>query len=267
MQGDSSLPSTRLTKSDSLSHECTATVALAAQAVVSRAIFEGVDTTESSAEPRDIFENPKNHAAATASILTFAANKANFLPTEQAPKSLGSALNDFVRKVSTFPGFLTEGEVNDELLLNGSLDQFEEIIHSRLHDSFVTSSLRDLVPNYIEDESLTNWVLSLIVLSKPKHSDGVHIKLVRVSLTISRDEDGTANLPKQTASLIVSSFLVHSRVLSDNADRFAQTVPVHRVNNFIKFFASSNDDVIDHESVSCFTHRQERPRGQAILSW
>ncbi|KAG0298900.1 hypothetical protein BGZ96_004207 [Linnemannia gamsii] len=250
---------------------CSASIALAAHAVVSGAIFDGVDTTDRSAEGCKIFQNPENHAAAAASILTYSASNANFRPADQPPKSLSSALDAFVKKASTFPGFKAKGETKGKLSLDGSFTQFEEAVRDELDCPLTARALRDLIPGYIEDKSLTDWTLSLVVLSKQKHTNEVNIKLARVSMTISREKSRTAYIPKQTASLVVMNFQVNSGVLISNADRFAEMMPLYRVHRFIDFFNSpkvvSDDEVIVHDSLSCFMQQQHQPQEQAILSW
>ncbi|KAF9119863.1 hypothetical protein BGX30_003573, partial [Mortierella sp. GBA39] len=141
---------------------CSATAVMAANAVVSGAIFEGYDTTDQSASNTDIFKDVTNHAAAAASILVFSANSANFHPASQEPKALGQNLDQFVSKASTFPGFLSTQIIDQNLALNGSLTQFEKIIREHLNNPLTARAFRDLIPGYIQDKSLTEWILSLI---------------------------------------------------------------------------------------------------------
>jgi hypothetical protein len=233
-----------------------------------------MDTTDPSAEGAMIFENPENHAAAAASILTYAASNANFRPAEQPPKSLGSALDAFVRRTCSFEGFMSRGESDDnKLRLDGSLTQFEEAIRDQLDDPLTARGLRDLIPGYIQDKSLKDWTMSLVVLSKPEDSNKVNIKLARVSLTLSRDKKGTAYIPKQTASLMVTNLQVIPSVLAANAERFAEMMPIYKVHDFIDFFASpkvpedDDEEEIFGEFVTCSTRRQQQAHRQNVLSW
>ncbi|KAG9065013.1 hypothetical protein KI688_002332 [Linnemannia hyalina] len=250
---------------------CSATAAMAASAVVSGAIFDGYDTTDQSASPVDIYSNPENHAAAAASILIFSANAVNFHPASQEPKALGQNLDPFVTKASTFPGFLTAQVTDQNLALNGSLTQFEKVIREKLNDPLTARAFRDLVPGYIQDESLKEWILSLIVLSKPEDSDTVNVRLTRVSLIIHSDNTQTAFIPEQTARIIVADHKVLTNVLVANADRFASSIPVYKVRDFIDFFASpkvpSEDDQIQHGSASCTKKRPIFKNQQTVMSW
>jgi hypothetical protein len=225
-----------------------------------------MDTTNPRAKGTEIWENPANHAAAAASILTYSASNADFRPAEQPPKALGSNLAAFMKKASTFPGFREKGENDHKLRLDGSFSQFEETIRHHLDDAITARGLRDLIPGYIQDKSLKEWVLSLVVLSKPENSDKVNIKLARICLTMSRDKSGTAYMEKQTASLKVSNLQVNSNFLAEHAEKFANQIPVYMVHDFIDFFASpkvpdEDNDMIFGDSDSCSKRRQ------TILSW
>ncbi|KAF9341396.1 hypothetical protein BGZ91_008771 [Linnemannia elongata] len=250
---------------------CSATAAMAATAVVSGAIFVGEDTTEYTDSPADIFRVPENHAAAAASILVYSANSANFHPASQEPKALGQNLIPFVTKASTFPGFLSTRIRDDNLALNGSLTQFEKVIREKLNDPLVARALRDLVPGYINDHSLTEWDLSLVVVTKPENSNTVTITFARVTLTIHSDKTQTAYIPEQTARLIVSEHKVLENVLIVNADRFATSIPVYKVRDFIDFFASPKVPLeskeTQHGSTSCTKNQPIFKDRQTVMSW
>ncbi|KAG0298901.1 hypothetical protein BGZ96_004208 [Linnemannia gamsii] len=226
---------------------CSATVALAARAVVSGAIFEGVDTTKSSATPHEIYQFPENHAAAAASILTFSANAVNFHPTEQPPKNLVPTLDEFVKKASTFPGLLSTSASDVSISLNGSFTQFEQAIREESGNPLIARAFRDLIPGYNEDKSLTDWTLSLVVISKPEGSDEVAVKFSGVSLTISTDKTHTTYIPKQSTRLILASYKVRGDYLAGNAGKLVNMIQITKVRDFIDFFASPK--VIDSERV------------------
>ncbi|KAF8942491.1 hypothetical protein BGZ47_006421 [Haplosporangium gracile] len=84
---------------------CSATAAMAANAVISGAILVGEDITNYSVDAAEIFRDPNNHASAAASILIYSAKSTDFSPATGEPKSLGHTLDAFVHKVATFPGF------------------------------------------------------------------------------------------------------------------------------------------------------------------
>lgn len=239
---------------------------MAAHAIVSGAIFEGVDTTDYSATPYEIYENPKNYAAAAASVLTYSANEVKFRPTEQPPKNLVPTLDEFVKKASAFPGFLSTTASDVAISPNGSFTQFEQIIRDQLDDSLTARAFRDLIPGYIKDKSLTDWTLSLVVLSKPEGSNEVTVKFSRVSLTISTDKTHTTYIPKQSTRLIVASYKIRDEFLAGNADKLAKMIDITKVRDFVDFFASpkviiAENGVVGQGSVSCFENQQ------SVMSW
>ncbi|KAG9065009.1 hypothetical protein KI688_002328 [Linnemannia hyalina] len=249
---------------------CSATAVMAANAVVSGAIFVGKDTSDPSASPVDVYWDPSNHAAAAASVVVFAANSVDFHPSSQEPKALGQNLDGFTRKVATFPGFSLTNNQQYSLQLDGSLTQFEKTIDEQLDDPNTARALRDLIPENFEDQSLTDWVLSLIVVTKPDGSDTVTIQSVQVSLIILSDGN-TATIPRQSARLSISNFQVITSVFVSNADRFADRVGVTTVSDFIKFFTSPKDflrsDQAQRGFTSCLRSRMTFKDRQAILSW
>lgn len=248
-----------------------ATAAMAAKAVVSGAIFGGYDTTNYEQNPVQIFDRYENHAAATASILVFSAKSADFYPATQEPKSLIKNLDSFVEKASTFPGFLVQYSREQNLALDGSLFQFEEVIRNEIKDPLVARGFRDLVPGYIQDPSLKDWTLNLVVLSKPEDTDTVNLILARVSLSIHSDKTQSAYIPKQDATIILTTFKVNSALLADNASSLAQRISIVSVHDFIAYFASPKvpfeDKQIQSGSTSCSQNRPLFKNRQTVMSW
>ncbi|KAG0066579.1 hypothetical protein BGZ89_007123 [Linnemannia elongata] len=244
-----------------------ATAAMAADAVVSGAIFVGKDTSDPSADPLEVYRNPSNHATATSSVLVFAANTVNFNPASQEPKALIQNLDQFVRKVDTFPAFTLTQSEQFSLELDGSLTQFEKTISEQLEDPDTARALRDLVPDNVQDPSLTDWILSLVVVAKSEDSDDISVKLARVYLTISSD----ATIPKQSARLSVSGYKVNDFLFVSNAETFAGRISTTRVPDFIDYFTSPKGFTRAEHGyrgpTSCFKNRKSFKDQQALLSW
>ncbi|KAK3840295.1 MAG: hypothetical protein JOS17DRAFT_726664 [Linnemannia elongata] len=237
---------------------CSVTAAMAASAVISGALFVGKDTTDPSASPIEVFRDPRNHATAAASALVYAGNYVNFRPSSQKPKALSPYLEPFVRKVTASPGFVLMRNTQFSLKLDGSLTQFEKTISDQLEDPYYARALRDLVPDNIQDQLLTDWTLSLVVVNKPEGSDTVDVKLARLYLTISSDGN-TATIPEQTAQLTVSDHQVATSMFVANAEMLADLIQITKGPNFVDFFTSPKS--FSHGSTSCFQNRQ------AILPW
>ncbi|GJJ71077.1 hypothetical protein EMPS_03427 [Entomortierella parvispora] len=206
------------------------------------AIFVGENTADESATPLEIFQDSKNHATAVSSVLVFSAQSAYFQPASQPPKSLALNFNNFIKKTSTFPGFLLEFNEQGILLLNGSFTQFEEAIRESgpadPHQALVARSLRDMIPGYIVNEDVDEWILSLIVIDKPKDDDTVKFSLITVTLSIGADKSGTAYIPRQSARLGTSVFKVIDGVLVENAEKLSNMISITKVRDALEFFAS-----------------------------
>ncbi|KAK5820924.1 hypothetical protein F5H01DRAFT_404442 [Linnemannia elongata] len=242
---------------------------MAADAVVSGAIFVGKDTSDPSASPVEVFTNPSNHAAAAFSVLVFAANSAKFNPASQEPKALIQNLNLFVRKIDTFPGFTLTQSEQFSLELDGSLTQFEKTISEQLGDSDTARALRNLAPDNAQDPSLRDWVLSLVVITQSEDA-GINLKLARVYLTISSDDDA-ATTPEQTAQLYVSAYQVITPVFVADAETLASRIKITKDPDFINYFTFPKDftraEPGHRGPTSCFKNRQLFKNQQAFLSW
>ncbi|KAF9162496.1 hypothetical protein DFQ26_003518 [Actinomortierella ambigua] len=222
---------------------CTALVVMAnsaSNAVASGAVFVGEDTTDPEASPVSIYKNPENHATAAASILVYSAKITDFTPSSLPPKSLVASLDSFLAKASSFPGFLLESNKQGKLPLNGSLIQLEQIVReeSTSHGALIGRSMRDLVPGYIPDETLTQWILNLIVIEKPRGSDDVKFHLIWMTLEIKTDKGHNAVIPEQSAKLNSSTLRIQKAYLEQYADRLVGLAGVTRARDAIDFFAS-----------------------------
>ncbi|GJJ72047.1 hypothetical protein EMPS_04404 [Entomortierella parvispora] len=240
--------------------------------VASGAVFDGEDTTDGSASPVDIFQDPANHASAAASILVFSANSVNFHPSQQSPKSLGSSLGKFVDKVVKFPGFIPTYTDRAFISLDGSLAQFEEVIRESYPGSsderLVARSLRDLIPGRSTEDDGDDWTLSLVVIDKPEGGDNVEVQLISVVLSIDIDKSGSVSIPKQRAKLNTYILTVNGSLLRKNSIQLSEKVPIVSVPGALGFFASRREE-LEEAATSC--HQESvlfMDQGQrALLNW
>ncbi|GJJ71075.1 hypothetical protein EMPS_03425 [Entomortierella parvispora] len=257
---------------------CSAAVVLARtknQAVVSSAIFVGDNTADESATPLKIFQDSKNHATAVSSVLVFSADSANFHPASQPPKSLVLNFNNFIQKASTFPGFFLEFSEQGSLPLNGSFTQFEKAIResgpAEPHQALVARSLRDMIPGYIVNEDVDEWILNLIVIDKPKGDDTVKFSMIRVDLSIDADKSGTTFIPEQSARLSSTIFRANKDQLVRNAETLSQMIPITKVRDALDFFASPKVESVDQDFTATPCHKKQVAfvnQGQrALYNW
>ncbi|KAG0203884.1 hypothetical protein BGX28_003984 [Mortierella sp. GBA30] len=210
-------------------------------AIVAGALFVGKDTTSAGASPADIFRDPENHAAAAASILMFSASSAKYHPSEQNSPSLLQGYSGFTSKAKTFPGFIQTTIFQKGVHLNGSFTQLEKEIRENYDSSdaaLIARSLRDLIPGFVQDKSLVEWLLSLMIISKPDGADTVTVKFVELLFKISSDKSHTTYIPEQTATLSNTELNIIPSTLSTNADQFGKKVPIVQVPAFVQYFTS-----------------------------
>ncbi|KAF9153023.1 hypothetical protein DFQ26_000701, partial [Actinomortierella ambigua] len=93
-----------------------------------------------------LFADPCNHPDAVGTILTFTAKQANFFPS-QGLVGQTEHFNNYIAKVSTFPGFMLTFD--------------EPICHELTHDS-ITRMIDDIVKSY---DGVANVDISKIVKS------------------------------------------------------------------------------------------------------
>ncbi|KAF9088127.1 hypothetical protein BGX23_007603, partial [Mortierella sp. AD031] len=198
-------------------------------AIVSGALFVGEDTTNPDASNTNIYKNPENHAAAAASVLEYSAVNTNYRPSEQGHSSLLSTFEAFQQKATSFPGFIPTIQSGSDVFLNHSLIGLEKAVQDAYPSTdaaLIARGLRDLFPGSVEDQSLKEWILSLLVIRKPEGSDTVTIKFVQLALTIEFDKTHTAHIPEQDARLSNYELQVNPSVFALNADRFAEVIKV-----------------------------------------
>jgi len=224
---------------------CSAAIVLAKNrpdAIVSGAIFAGKDTTENNAHKTDIFRDPRNHATAAASILVYGAKSANFNPSNQDQKTLVSHFDGFEHKVNNFPGFTESATLESRISIDSTLLGLEHAIH-REYDNpdgrLVARGIRDLVPGEIRDRDMKEWLLSLVVVSKPRGTNHVTVKLVQLCLKLeSEGNNGMTRIPKQNADLKIAEYRVDADVLEKHSKKFAETMHVKWIPEYIAYFAS-----------------------------
>ncbi|KAF9356593.1 hypothetical protein BGX26_005052 [Mortierella sp. AD094] len=181
-------------------------------ALVSGALFEGVNTADPDANRTSLFKDFKNHADAVASILIYGAKETSFDPSEKI-HTQPEAYFDFLQRAASFPAFFyryTEDKEH-ELHLNGDPEQLLDQIADHYYrqedyvyinelngdsDSYssdgmkqkkknIREAFRKLVPKTVENKHWKQWVLSLVTIQKPADSDEVTFDLAQVRLTIS----------------------------------------------------------------------------------
>ncbi|KAG0260875.1 hypothetical protein DFQ27_003288 [Actinomortierella ambigua] len=225
---------------------CSAVAVMARQttrAIASGAIFVGQDTTDPNASPVNIFKHPGNHAAAVSSVVAFSAKRESFTPAVAPAKSLEVPLQNFLRRVSTFPGFLLTRQELSSDKISGSLIQFEKVVRDSAykHGALIGRGMRDLVPGYIPDKSMDQWILNLVVIDKAANSDVVELQLLYVALEIKTDDHHSAIIPEQQIRINRSILEVNQSYLTQYADSLVEKISIAMVRDTIDLLASPKD--------------------------
>ncbi|KAI9241285.1 MAG: hypothetical protein BYD32DRAFT_406407 [Podila humilis] len=225
-------------------------------AVASSALFFGEDTTES-LDPLKIFKDPINHATAASSVLAFSAELAGFKPSEKSAESLTDTQPEFIKKVTSFPGFILVSSSESggvQLKDHTTAEEFENMIRNLLdvdHSRKIAFKLAELLPldlDYEEATRLKNWILSLVVIDKPMGSDKVSIQLVSMELSIAFDKEPKtcsgltptpeAYIPEQGVKIFFSKLDVNPEFLAVNAQYLADKLPIVDVERMIALLTS-----------------------------
>ncbi|KAF9168963.1 hypothetical protein BGX21_011014 [Mortierella sp. AD011] len=201
-------------------------------ALVSGALFEGVNTADPDANRTSVFKDFKNHADAVASILIYSAKETSFDPSEKI-HTRPEAYFDFLQKAASFPAFFYRGpeDREHELRLNGDPEQLLDQIadHYYRQEDFICDSeingysggcigegmkkkkkeyireaFRKLIPKTVENKHWKQWVLSLVTIQKPLSSDKVTFDLAQVRLTISTVHDSIGGRKNSCCSKSIS---------------------------------------------------------------
>ncbi|KAF8939601.1 hypothetical protein BGZ58_009207 [Dissophora ornata] len=252
-------------------------------ALVSGALFDGVNTAAPDADGISVFKDFRNHADAVASILLYSAKETAFYPSSACGvHTQPEAFFNYLQKATSFPAFRYLGVEDEQYMLelrNGGseqlLDQIAEKYYGRegvrvsrkLETDNAAREIREafrkLVPKSIEDPGWRRWVLSLVTIYKPKDSDEITFDLAHVRLTISRDAvTGEAVIDPQVASLTKSSYLVMGRYISFYSDEIANFIEKATVNVFLRAMTTCNKEEEERETEVKFKPQRCKTRGE-----
>ncbi|KAF9098627.1 hypothetical protein BGX23_005693 [Mortierella sp. AD031] len=220
------------------------------------AFFEGINTSDPAATPLQVFKDPKNHVDATSSILSFAANRADFHPCTQNPIELAKHFNAFIQAISTFPGFfLTYNEQSSSFQTSTNIDIMIADIKSA-YEGVVSVEIQKII------DSISRMANNVISQS---HSDGSRVMFVQLGVTRANDNDITISIfyttlhmrkdmsgkrtyTDQSYTINRMVFKVQNSVLVANADFFAQRIPKVTMDEWLRPLNCPDDSKIK----SCF---------------
>jgi len=129
-------------------------------ALVSGALFNGIDTTRPGNQGLSIFSDSRNHPSAVASILLYLANKSRFTPKRSKNGVIrdGTSYRSFARQSVTFPAFVKRYQSYVELELHTGgreelAEKIEEWYEAQMADPRqIGMAFQNLVPKYIDSD-------------------------------------------------------------------------------------------------------------------
>ncbi|KAF9989316.1 hypothetical protein BGZ75_006744 [Mortierella antarctica] len=219
-------------------------------ALYSRAIFLGKDTTDPLRLNIDTFKEPRNHPAAVASIILQVASQVNFKPDED--KTLVLDPEVFARfefellQLSAFE--LVESKVVS-LELTGNSKQFAcEVFKkypSTADPALIAEALQRLVPTSLTDASWQDILLSLVLLQKADDSDEISVDVASIAMVIVLKEalkegesSGSAVIAQQKATLTWKRLRVVANELVEHAEVWDRTIYPYDVTDFLQKLTS-----------------------------
>ncbi|KAF9363840.1 hypothetical protein BGX34_003173 [Mortierella sp. NVP85] len=231
-------------------------------ALVSGALFEGVNTASPDADAISVFKDYKNHADAVASILLTKAKESDFDPHDGI-HTFPETYFSFLENAASFPAFYHQGREDEQYALrlkggdNGQLldeiaDKYLQKPPSSSLPSYrdsadrgekkeserglrIRQAFRELIPVTVEKAEWKDWALSLVTIQKPLGSDNITFELAHVRLSISRDDrTGRAVIGPQEATLVKSSYSVMGRYISFYSNEIAKFIEKATVDEFLR---------------------------------
>ncbi|KAF9979016.1 hypothetical protein BGZ73_007117 [Actinomortierella ambigua] len=254
-----------------------AALAFASDALVSRGIFAGTDSSDPRASGVDVFDNPKNHPAAAASILRALAKEADYWPNEQSAAKMQTTFGAFQKKVAAFNGLFRIGFDEQTFTASDKDDLYNEVEASYpfAESEAVALAVYDMVPKKNRDQDLKNWDLTVAMISKleePERGAEVVVTLVEVRVALETSQRGRVHFPKQEVTMITQRFGVLASTLEYNAQRYADKYPTINIDKFTIFMTSPEEPVTGvfqapPASCSMQSRMAYRSRNNPDLDW
>ncbi|KAF9951286.1 hypothetical protein BGZ72_007183 [Mortierella alpina] len=221
-------------------------------ALYSRAVFLGKDTTDSMRLSIDTFKEPRNHPAAVASIVLHVASQVNFKPEESAIVADPQVFAHFESKLLQVSAFELVETHAGPLELTGDSKQFAcEVFKkypSTADPALIAESFQQLVPSSLTDASSQDILLSLVIIQKADDSDEISVDVASVSLAIVLKEppkegesSGPAVIAQQHATLTWKRLRLMADDLTEHAKDWDERVYPYDVTDFLQKLTTARD--------------------------
>lgn len=207
----------------------------------------------------DLWKNPANHADAAATVLTYSGKQVDFIPSlglaNQADK-----FNAYVRKISTFPGFVIENsQETGENVTSQNVDTMIGQIKNA-YVGFATADLNGIVDsieamaNSILNKSTTDSDKSLFsqdTISKTNNS--TYITVFYATLHMHLDQQGKKTYIQQSYRIFRTLIRVNTTYLVTFADKLNSMIGDGDLDEWGKQASSPTGN-----KLSCFEKEHKR---------
>ncbi|KAF9966830.1 hypothetical protein BGZ70_001108 [Mortierella alpina] len=215
-------------------------------ALYSRAVFLGKDTTDPLRLNIDTFKEPRNHPAAVASIILHVASQVDFKPDEDSALVLDpKVFARFESKLLQLSVFeLVESQLST-LELTGNSNQFACEVFKKYPSTadpvLIAEALQQLVPTFLTDASRQDILLSLVIVQKADDSDEISVDVASIAMVIVMKEplkegesSGPAEIAQQKATLTWKRLRVVADELVAHAEDWDEQVYPYDVADFLR---------------------------------
>ncbi|KAF9161348.1 hypothetical protein DFQ26_004645 [Actinomortierella ambigua] len=201
----------------------TASVAFAFDAVISKGLWIGTDSTKPGASLEEIFANRRNHVTAVSTILQMYTLLSKKLKRPRA-----------------------------KVFVSGELDELQAAIRQEYKHQdreLVALNLASSIPTKSRNLVGTQFVLfSLVEIFKPRTQEAVHVRLIELPLGLRIDK-GNVRLYTQDARLTTLTFEFKTKWVKGHAQEIASSylgLPI-TVKEFVRIFTTSVEDENEDE--------------------
>jgi len=186
------------------------------------------DVAPKGAKGVELFRNPDNHADAAATVMTYSGTKANFIPA-RGLKDQAAQFNDYVKRISTFPGFFIEhSEETGQQVTSENIDLMIEQIKNA-YVGFAAADLNGIIQSV---NSMANSILNKsseesdkAIFSQDtinKSSNTNYITIFFATLDMKKDKHGKKTYVSQTYRIFRTLIRVNTTYLVTFAEELAQ---------------------------------------------
>ncbi|KAG0263042.1 hypothetical protein DFQ27_001974 [Actinomortierella ambigua] len=230
----------------------TASMAFAFDAVISKGLWIGTDSTNPGASLEEIFAHRRNHVTAVSTILQMYSLNSDFIPWKRTPQNGRHSYGSFKFMLENSPIFQKVETFTAQMFVSGDLYELQTAIRQEYKHQdreLVAFNLASSIPTKSRNLVGTHLVLfSLVEIFKPRTQEAVHVRLIELPLGLRVDK-GDVRLYNQDAKLTALTFEIKTKWVKEHAHEIASSylgLPI-TVKEFVQIFTTSAEDENEDE--------------------